>query len=209
MIPKILVVGLGGIGSNLLELIIPALERCTLKAEVSIMDDDIVEVSNIGHQRFTIEDIGTSKALALSKRFGYCNNVEIIPIEEKLSDKSQLNGFDIVIVAVDRMTPRRIVHESTAAWLDLRCQGDGYIVLDYLTEKHKLQLIPSSENPTSCQIEGAIEFQNIEFGFAICATIGAQWVLQKVRMIYGYKTKTPNFRVGSISDGELIISEGV
>ena len=209
MIPKILFIGLGGIGSNLLDLVVPALNICHLKVDISIMDDDIVEEDNIGHQRFTSSDIGTSKALSLSRRLSDYEHVKIIPIEEKLSKASQLHGYDLIIVAVDRMAPRQLVHSSTTEWLDLRCQGDGYVVIDNQTSKAVIDSLPGNNKPTSCQIDGSKDFQNIEFGFSMCATIGAQWILQKVRILNGYNTSTPTFRMGSISDGELCLPGGV
>ena len=52
-----------------------------------------------------------------------------------------------------------------------------------------------------------IEHQNLEFGFSLCATIGAQWLLQKIRQFHGHKTTTPSFRMGSITSGELGFGE--
>ena len=203
MNPNVLIVGLGGIGSNLLELVVPALNRCDLNTIITIMDDDVVDYSNLGHQRFSVNDVDSTKVSVLSGRFGLLDNVSILPIEEKLTHLSQLDGYDLIIVAVDRMEPRQLVHNSDVEWLDLRCQGDGYIVIDNLTSPELVKSIPSNQVATSCQIEGAIEHQNIEFGFSMCATIGAQWLLQKIRQFHGHKSNTPNFRMGSITSGEL------
>ena len=78
------------------------------------------------------------------------------------------------------MAPRQLVHSSTTEWLDLRCQGDGYVVIDNQTNKAVIDSLPGNNKPTSCQIVGSKDFQNIEFGFSMCATIGAQWILQKL-----------------------------
>jgi hypothetical protein len=170
------------------------------------MDDDLVDESNLGHQRFSKVDVGLTKVTALANRLDSLSKVSIQPIEEKLTDMSQLVDYDFIIVAVDRMDPRQLVHNSRAQWLDLRCQGDGYVVLDNSTEPGIITMIPGNENATSCQIEGAYEFQNIEFGFSICATIGAQWLFQKIRQFHGYETKAPSFQMGSITNGELRLS---
>ena len=61
--------GLGGIGSNLVELVVPALERCVLNVHIDLMDDDLVEAANVGHQRFTTEDIAVHKVKSLKDRF--------------------------------------------------------------------------------------------------------------------------------------------
>ena len=50
---RLTVVGLGGIGSNLVELLVPALEKIGVAIEISLMDGDIVEENNLGHQRYT------------------------------------------------------------------------------------------------------------------------------------------------------------
>ncbi len=207
MNPNVLIVGLGGIGSNLLELVVPALNRCDLNTNITIMDDDVVDYSNLGHQRFSVNDVESTKVSVLSGRFGLLDSVSILPIEEKLTCKTQLDGYDIIIVAVDRMAPRQLVHCSDVEWLDLRCQGDGYVVIDNQTCPELVTSIPGNQVATSCQIKGAIEHQNIEFGFSMCATIGAQWLLQKIRQFHGHKTTTPSFRMGSITSGELGLSE--
>ena len=203
MNPNVLIVGLGGIGSNLLELVVPALDRCELDTNITIMDDDVVDYNNLGHQRFTTSDVGKSKVDVLSSRFSSLDNVVIQPIVQKLTCKSQLDGYDVIVVAVDSMAPRQIVHSSKVDWLDLRCQGDGYIVIDNLTSSQLVKSIPGNASATSCQIVGAINHQNIEFGFSLCATIGAQWLLQKIRQSHGHKSNTPSFRMGSITNGEL------
>ena len=63
---KILIVGLGGIGSNLLELVVPVLSRLSQQLEIHLMDDDLVDESNLAHQRFTQSEIGLAKVDALS-----------------------------------------------------------------------------------------------------------------------------------------------
>ena len=205
MNPNVLIVGLGGIGSNLLELVVPALNRCELGTRITIMDDDVVDYSNLGHQRFTSSDVGTSKVDVLSNRFSSLDYVTIQPVVKKLTCKSELNGYELIVVAVDSMSPRQLIHSSEVDWLDLRCQGDGYIVIDNLTSSQLVARIPGNDVATSCQIEGAIEHQNIEFGYSMCATIGAQWLLQKIRQSHGHKSNTPSFRMGSITNGELAL----
>mgnify|MGYP006091872777 CR=1 FL=1 len=203
MIPKVLIVGLGGIGSNLVELVVPALERCMLKTHIDLMDDDLIESTNVGHQRFTTKDIGVHKVKSLEDRYSTNCDVTIGSFPQKLVDSNQLTGYDIVIVAVDRMEPRNLVHDSDTSWLDLRCQGDGYITIDHNSNPEVVDSIPGNKAATSCQIEGAIDYQNLEFGFAMCATIGAQWLFQRIRQCYGYNTQLPSFRMGNITGGEM------
>ena len=64
---RILIVGAGGIGGLAFDLIVPALEKVGQKCSITIMDGDIVEDSNLGHQRFS------SNIAAGNIQFGYVN----------------------------------------------------------------------------------------------------------------------------------------
>ena len=73
--PKILIVGAGGIGGLAFDLIVPALEKIQQKCSITIMDGDIVEDSNLGHQRFEKSDVGGFKTKTLVKKFDSLRNV--------------------------------------------------------------------------------------------------------------------------------------
>ncbi len=66
---SLLIIGAGGIGSNLAELLIPALRRLNLSAVITMMDDDVVEAGNLGHQRYTEDELGMKKVDALAARY--------------------------------------------------------------------------------------------------------------------------------------------
>jgi hypothetical protein len=202
-ITDILVVGLGGIGSNLVDLVVPALERCKINVNLSIMDDDIVDHSNLGHQRYSKQEVGQNKAKCLAKRHSKLDFVNVVALDEALSNSEQLDQYDVIIVAVDRPEPRELVHRMDIDWLDLRCQGDGWIIIDSSTDSKIVDHLPQSKKPTSCQMPGAIENGNIEFGFAAVAVIGAQWLFQKMRLINGANTQLPGFRMGYLTHGEI------
>ena len=202
-ITDILVVGLGGIGSNLVDLVVPALERCKINANLSIMDDDIVEHSNLGHQRYSKNEVGQSKAKCLANRHSKLEFINVTALDEALRHSKQLKEYDVIIVAVDRPEPRELVHQTDIDWLDLRCQGDGWIIIDSSTDSKIIDHLPQSKKPTSCQMPGALEDGNIEFGFAAVAVIGAQWLFQKMRLINGANTQLPGFRMGYLTHGEI------
>ncbi len=205
--PRILMVGLGGIGSNLIHLLVPALEKCELNVEIDLMDDDIIESNNLGHQNYSMVDVGKSKASALANRYCHFDSVRVIGKEEPLRTPEQLDGYDVIIVAVDRAQPRELVHQSDSLWLDLRCQGDGWIMIDNKTSSKIANNLPQSETPTSCQIPRALENKNIEFGFAAVAALGAQWVFQTIRILNGLKSEIPKFRLGYLTYGEVEIND--
>ena len=200
---NILIIGLGGIGSQLTELIVPALEISGLQVELNLMDGDSVEPHNLAHQRFTNQDLNQSKVVALTKRHSTLDNIKIIGHELNLTSVNQLDGYDLIVVAVDREQPRKMVHDSKAQWLDLRCQGDGWLMIDSDTDKTILNNIPQNTQAVSCQLPGAIDGGNIEFGFAAVAAIGAQWVTQKVRIVNGFQSKVPKFSMGYLTYGVM------
>ena len=137
---NVLIVGLGGIGSQLTDLIAPVLRSTLLLPEIRLhlMDGDIVEEGNLGHQRFTEDDIGKSKAEVLSKRHHVGWKLPVITHNKNLTSASQLEGYDIIVVAVDRQEPRQLVHNSGAHWVDLRCRGDGWLLIDSDTNRNIL-----------------------------------------------------------------------
>ena len=200
---KILVVGLGGIGSQLTELIVPALDISGLNVELNLMDNDIVDESNLAHQRFSSEDENSPKVEVLQQRYQRYEHVKTIAHNNNLTTQSQLEGYDIIVVAVDRQEPRNLVHKSDAHWVDMRCQGDGWLLIDSDTNKSILDKIPNNKQPVGCQLPGAIESGNIEFGFAAVAALGAQWVMQKIRMLAGHKSRTPKFSMGYLTHGQM------
>ena len=200
---KLLVVGLGGIGSQLTELIVPALDISGLNVELNLMDGDIVEDNNLAHQRFSSEDENSPKVEVLHQRYQRYDNVKTIAHNNNLTTQSQLEGYDIIVVAVDRQEPRNLVHSSDAHWVDLRCQGDGWLLIDSDTNRSILNKIPNNKQPVGCQLPGAIESGNVEFGFAAVAALGAQWVMQKLRIINGHQSKTPKFSMGYLTHGQM------
>ena len=179
---KVLVVGAGGIGTTFVDLLVPALERTALNAEITLMDGDVVEASNLGHQRFTQEQIGMYKVSALSSRHtGRGEHVELIPITDNLRTAEQLLGYDLVVVCVDRPEPRRLVHSLDVPWIDLRCSGDGWMILSSDSDRALVEQMTPDHEPMSCQVEGALDAGNLEFGFSVAGTFGAQWLVQNLR----------------------------
>lgn len=200
---KILVVGLGGIGSQLTELVVPALNISQFNVELNFMDGDIVENNNLAHQRFSSEDEDSPKVEVLQQRYQRYEHVKTIAHNNNLTSQSQLADYDIIVVAVDRQEPRNLVHGSDAHWVDLRCQGDGWLLIDSDTNRSIVSSIPNNKQPVGCQLPGAIESGNIEFGFAAVAALGAQWVIQKIRMLAGHNSKTPKFSMGYLTHGQM------
>jgi len=179
---NLLLVGAGGIGTQLTELLVPALRRVNLKGTITLMDADVVEATNLGHQRYTKDDIGLAKVSAIARRLDDENTtLRVKGVVENLRSAEQLDGYDLVVVCVDRPEPRRMVHAIDVPWLDVRCSGDGWMTLSSATQTELLERMTPDHEPASCQVKGALEAGNLEFGFAVAAAFGAQWALQQWR----------------------------
>jgi hypothetical protein len=59
------------------------------------------------------------------------------------------------------------------------------------------QMTPDHE-PMSCQVEGALDAGNLEFGFSVAGTFGAQWLVQKLRSRHA-----PAQSIGSLTYGSF------
>jgi molybdopterin-synthase adenylyltransferase len=100
-------IGAGGIVSQ----IAPTLVRKGI-GKVTLLDDDLVEVSNLNRQRFYIYDVGKNKAIALAGNLlGECiANTEIIGVplrlEEAVASDIDL-ACDVAICGVDN-NPARV-----------------------------------------------------------------------------------------------------
>ena len=193
---SVLIVGAGGIGTTVVDLLVPALERIQLDAKITLMDGDVVEASNLGHQNYSTFDIGKKKVDALAKKWMQNHFVELVSRKENLRTGRQLEGYDLVVVCVDRPEPRRLVHALDVPWIDLRCSGDGWMVLSSDSDSNLVRQLTPDHEPMSCQIEGALDAGNLEFGFSVSGTFGAQWVLQQLR-----QNRAPVQSIGSLTYG--------
>ena len=200
--PRILIVGAGGIGGLALDLIVPALEKVKQKSSITIMDGDTVEASNLGHQRFSTSDIGSFKTDALTTKYDRFKHVQCVPNTDNQRLKEQLQKFDYIIIAVDRPQPRRLVHATNVPWIDLRSTGDGHVFFTNDSDPSLVSMMTPDHEPASCQIAGAIEAGNIQFGYVNAAAAAATWLMGQLR------NQPPlRERMSSIMFGELKFPE--
>ena len=200
--PRILIVGAGGIGGLAFDLIVPALEKVGQKCSITIMDGDTVEASNLGHQRFSSSDIGSFKTAALVQKYESLKNVYCVSDTENLRVKEQLREFDYIIIGVDRPHPRRLVHATDVPWIDLRSTGDGHVYFTNDSDPALVAMMTPDHEPASCQIAGAIAAGNIQFGYVNAAAAAATWLMGQLR------NQPPlRERMSSIMFGELKFPE--
>jgi len=202
--PVLTIIGAGGIGSQTVDLLVPALRRIEARCEIILMDADIVEDKNLGHQKYSSDDIGKKKVECLAARFASLEDKGVLVngIGENFRDIKQVKNSDYVIICVDRPEPRRLVHSLEIPWIDLRCGGDGYLVLSSDSQHALVAHMTPDHEPKSCQHEGALNIGNLEFGFAISASYGAQWALQQLR-----DSPSPIQAMGSMNFGQLSFPE--
>ena len=145
---NLLLVGAGGIGTQLSELLVAALRRVGLQGNITLMDADTVEASNLGHQRFTEDDIGQPKVTCLARRLDdTTSSLRVEAVVENLRHENQLMDYDLVVVCVDRPEPRRMVHAIEAPWLDVRCSGDGWMALSSASQPALLERMTPDHQP--------------------------------------------------------------
>ncbi len=99
MIKKILQIGCGGVGSNLIKNICTCIEKEQVNpyTEITIADNDIVEIDQLRYQDFKINEVGKSKAVALAARF---KEYGIKAINKRIEKESQLKNYDLIIMGL-------------------------------------------------------------------------------------------------------------
>ncbi|TXB66771.1 molybdopterin-synthase adenylyltransferase MoeB [Vicingus serpentipes] len=109
---KVLVVGAGGLGC-------PVLQYLTAAGvgTIGIIDFDTVDETNLQRQvLFSIQDIGTNKALAAKNRLEQLNQFIVFNIyQEKLTVKNVLELFcqyDIIVDGTDNFSTRYLVNDA-------------------------------------------------------------------------------------------------
>ncbi|KAI0646080.1 hypothetical protein C8Q79DRAFT_960915 [Trametes meyenii] len=113
---KVLLVGAGGIGCELLKNIV-----LTGFGDITLLDLDTIDLSNLNRQfLFRKKDIKQSKALVAARTASAFNpNVRITPIhgniKEPQFDVAWFRGFDIVLNALDNLDARRHVNKMCMA----------------------------------------------------------------------------------------------
>lgn len=207
---EIAVIGAGGIGSNLIGLLVPALHRggvleSTSRITIRVYDSDVVSEENLAHQRFMPADVGKHKVTAIAESMApfTSERLRLVARPQDVRDPSHIEPADLIVVAVDSATARLVVHSSGTPFLDLRCKGDGSIWFDWSVDPNFLTEKTPDQPAASCQHEGAIESGKIEFGFAWAAAVGATWVLSALRWLLGdEKAVTPVPRASGITFGD-------
>lgn len=197
---EVLQVGAGGTGSRILEKLV-CLHRALIAKghpeglQVTVVDPDTVSPANIGRQAFYPSDVGCFKADVLVNRANMAlATVKWKSVPAKLDTRSSLEGFDLVIGAVDNRAARLAILRGlenclggARYWLDTgNRSNDGQVVLGQVPsrkrstdDKERLPHIgelypdlidPAAEDPDegpSCSLAEALERQSLFINAAV------------------------------------------
>jgi len=172
---NVLIIGVGGIGSYL----VPMLMKTKLY-KLTLADPDIVEDKNICYQNFNIGMVGHKKVNCCSVHSNVIRHAYPILTESKIK------GYDLVVCCADNLDVRRLLYregfqsDCRTKWLDLRAQGRNGALISYLADpKFSDTFLTGPEGSFSCQGEAFNESgdkKQLHFTHVAIAGIGAQWV---------------------------------
>jgi PRTRC genetic system ThiF family protein len=128
MFNQIVVVGLGGTGSQVARCIARLIYHCKRNRQhtpqVLFVDPDIVEPHNVGRQMFTEAEVGEPKAAVLARRFNLTLGLQIAWLCEPIDHQKHLPYGSLVCGCVDNHLARaEIARGKDFLWLDT---GNGY-----------------------------------------------------------------------------------
>lgn len=140
---SVLLVGCGGNGAQMLmglaSLDVALREISSRSLQVTVVDDDIVTVANLGRQPFYRCDIGNSKARTLVERINIAHGLNWTAVHGRAPDAASVDGRDMVITCVDSAAARRAIGAAIADaesyrrpryWLDLGNRAtDGQFII--------------------------------------------------------------------------------
>ncbi|HOD55064.1 MAG TPA: HesA/MoeB/ThiF family protein [Candidatus Cloacimonadota bacterium] len=109
---KVTVIGCGGLGGYIAEML------CRIGiGSITLVDDDIIDESNLNRQLISHSDnIGKKKAFELKARLQQINpNLNVIAIDDRFSEKNAeyiLQNTEIVLDALDTIPVRKLLQQA-------------------------------------------------------------------------------------------------
>ena len=165
---KVLVIGAGGIGSYLIEIL-----NRTSCYKITVADPDKYEKKNLSYLYCLVEDVGLNKASATTSKYS-----QVFGIKYPILTEKQIEGYDLVVCCADNLDVRRLLYRSKVKWLDLRAQGRNCAFVSFRARPELYEtLLAGPEGSFSCQgnaWDGSNEAQH--FAHIIAAGMGAEWI---------------------------------
>ena len=171
---KIMIIGVGGIGSYLA----PLLNKVGTYS-MFLADPDIVEEKNLSYQNFDKTTVGKKKVNSL-----YLNRHIRSDYPIKTDACLRKDKMDLIVCCADNLDIRRLLYrqgfqdDAKVKWLDLRAQGRNGALISYLTDpKFSDMFLQGPEGSFSCQGEqDKITPESIHFTHVAVAGMAAQWI---------------------------------
>jgi molybdopterin/thiamine biosynthesis adenylyltransferase len=183
---KIAIAGAGGIGSNLLGILFDyGINRKQFDysgAQVDIYDDDTVDLSNLLHQNYKIDDIGKHKVSVMEDKY-------VVDGVKRRMTVDDFKKYNIIFCCVDNMPFRKSLYEygwsnanKNLFWVDGRCTSRQGAVFNSDLPKSILETyIDTSKEEGGCLLAYEKE-QNISHTLpVVVAGMMAQAFLNKLR----------------------------
>jgi len=186
MFQKIGIAGAGGIGSNLLAVLFDygfnRKQFDYVSMQVDIFDDDTVDLKNLLHQNFKLEDVGQYKVSVLEEKY-------VVNGLKKRMTVKDFKNYDMIFSCVDSMPFRKALYEygweagkDKLFWVDGRCTSRQGALFNSDLPKAQLQpYVDSSQEEGGCLLAYEKE-QNISHTLpTIVAGMMVQTFLNKLR----------------------------
>jgi hypothetical protein len=127
---KVLVIGAGGIGSNLVHMM-----ASMGVSNISVLDFDAVHEENVAPGWFSIQNLGNAKVDAIRLTAFEWYGLEVDAIFGRIEDYIPDKEWDIVMVSTDSLQSRKLAYQklagSTRWWVDARMGATGIEVFAF------------------------------------------------------------------------------
>jgi molybdopterin/thiamine biosynthesis adenylyltransferase len=183
---KIAIAGAGGIGSNLLSILFDygynRKQFSYMDVEVDIYDDDTVDIKNLLHQNFKIDDVGKHKVKVLEEKY-------IAQGVTRRMTEDDFSKYNVIFSCVDSMSFRKSLYEygwkagnDELFWVDGRCTSrQGALFTSDMLRPALEPFINDSQEEGGCLLAYEKE-QNISHTLpTVVAAMMVQAFLNKLR----------------------------
>ena len=146
---KIAIAGAGGIGSNLLAILFDyGFNRKQFdysSVDVDIYDDDVVDLKNLLHQNFKMDDIGKPKVKVLEDKY-------IVNGINRFMEEKDFKKYDVIFSCVDSMEFRRTLYNHSFEnkvkyfWIDGRCTSRQGAIFNSALPQDELKKYITEDN---------------------------------------------------------------
>ena len=171
---KLLLVGIGGVGCEFLVLLdellrINGSSFDSEMLEIVVIDDDLVEESNLNRQRlYSKQDIGKAKVEAARR---VLSSMKLTPLKikvEKINDTKFFEQFDAFILAVDNLETRRWINSTVLQ----TCKKNQWFLMDLGVQGFKLSIRTVKPQSACLECTLPLYLQDEEDEIPVCSLYG-------------------------------------